>query len=309
MNLRLFSLSAFGAALLLTSSPLNAAAEARSDGDGLFATPLLSRLLPNFNGRSNNLSSSPALNTRFNLSYFATGAGPTGQFSNNDSTAAIHLSQKPVRAAASGVAGLDYGPYYGASRLDLNRFSDPVSPSYPLPHLEESLGLSVEAGIKRDDLNAGILYAYRNNYSPLESVAGGASFPGYIFTPTNGAFDNALDQERYRDNQAIFFYLGYDLSQQLNLRGTLGLAKTSSLRQEEGGLWLGEQSRRWGVDIAATYKLLDNLVYEAHLGYVNIDENDPTANRLNGTSDGAPLSSGSAPTSLYHIGSHIRMTF
>ena len=305
MNLRFFPLAVLGATALLASSPLSADAEARSGGDGFFATPLLSRLLPNFANRSDSLISSPAITTRFHLGYFAT--GPADQESNDTATETSgHLGQKPVRESASSVAALNYGSFYGASRLDLNRFSAPVNSTYFLPLHEDNLALSVEAGMKRDDFNAGFLYAYRNNYSPLESAPGRASYPEYIFSPTNGGLDNALDEIPNQDNHAVFLYLGYDLSLQLNLRGTLGLAKTSS-RPEEGGSRLGEQSRRWGVDIAATYKLLDNLVYEAHLGYVNID--DAATGQAVGASDGAPLSSGSAPTSLYHIGSHIRMTF
>jgi len=127
--------------------------------------------------------------------------------------------------------------------------------------------------------------------------------PVYIFSPTVGGSTAFLDHYS-DDGQALFFYLGYDLTSRLNLRGTMGVAAAKS---GDDDLHLLEQTRRWGVDFAATYRLLDNLVYQAHLGYVSlVDHNGVTAAppRL-----GEATLNGEQPSSMYQIGSHIRMTF
>lgn len=138
---------------------------------------------------------------------------------------------------------------------------------------------------------------------------GGERFPllpVYIFSPTVGG----ADLDHYSDNsQALFFYLGYDLTSRLNLRGTMGIAGSKNGGDDSHLL---ENTRRWGVDFAATYQLLDNLVYQAHLGYVSLDHGGTPAAlpRLGGES--LPRSAASLdgePSSLYQIGSHIRMTF
>lgn len=299
-----------GVALMVMPATGFAADEAGLDG-GRFYTPLLSRLLPNFGEPSDILNRTPASTARFSLNFFTTVTDTaTSGAGDNSSGSATYLAQLPVRQSATGIADLDYGSYYGATRLDLSRFNSADGYSLTPQRPGDHLNLSLEAGGRHDDLNAGMLYAYRSSYSPLDSELGFSPYPMYIFTPVSGV-DAAYD-ERSHDGHAVFLYLGYNFTQHLNVRGTLGLARTSSRSGEENSQRLGEQSRRWGVDLAATYRLLDNLVYEAHLGYVSIEDPSPSvaaAASQSGGSDSVPLSSGSPPASLYQIGSHIRMTF
>lgn len=307
MNKRYFYIAALSAALILGANSAwagNAVTGPIAANDGRAAMPLLSRFLPHLNS-GDNLLLSAAQPTSFRLGFVSTGSAD-----GSDSFPAFLDRQHPLsRQFSTGVASLDYGNYYGASRLDLSRTSQAgLLPS--LQQQEDSLALSLEAGVRHDDLNAGVLYAYRTNYSPLQPMAetGLAAYPMYIFTPSGGSALSLLGERS--ENHAVFLYLGYNLSRQLNLRGTLGLARTD-IESDDKNLRLGEQSRRWGVDVAATYRLLDNLVYEAHLGYVSIDDAAPGAfnKAAGGDGEAVPHASGNAPASIYHIGSHIRMTF
>ncbi|WP_157861464.1 hypothetical protein [Desulfurivibrio alkaliphilus] len=217
------------------------------------------------------------------------------------------------------MANFGYGSYYGVSRLDTTSLYllpglaglDELPRSSEVPR-DESLALSLEAGVRHHDLNTGVLYAYQSGYPALHRPHGATALPSYIFTPLGPLTEQNRDQ-RGPNGHAVFLYLGYNHSPQLNLRGSVGLAKTGiNSSDSETGHLLSEQSRRWGIDIAATYKLLDNLVYHAHLGYVSIDETPSTADAptLHTGSDATPQSAGGqGPDSIFHIGSHIRMTF
>ncbi|MFH7320638.1 hypothetical protein ACHHRT_08495 [Desulfurivibrio sp. D14AmB] len=254
------------------------------------------------------MSSSPASTTRFHLGFFTTELKSPHLTIGDQESSTSYLAQLPVRQSTTGIADLGYGSYYGATRLDVSRFTN-TSDSYSLTPQRsgEKLNLSLEAGGRHEDLSAGMLYAYRSSLAQHDPEPGVAPYPIYIFTPMGG-YDGSLG-ERSHDGHAVFLYLGYNLSQQLNIRGTLGLAKTSTRFGDEGNLRPAEQSRRWGVDLAATYRLLDNLVYEAHLGYVSIEDSVVAAASQNAGTDAVPLSSSAPPASLYQIGSHIRMTF
>ncbi|MDZ7640673.1 MAG: hypothetical protein U5J62_01410 [Desulfurivibrio sp.] len=257
-----------------------------------FSRPWLSRLWSDSDSANGTLFTSPARPSRFSLGYFTT----------DTTQESARRHKQPLANRQSTFAALATEAYYGAARLDLSWLAET---NYQPPWLQGSDGraLSLEAGVSRDDLSAGLLYAYQSGYVPFAGEGQSASYPMYFFTPTDDGA-SAFDQ-RSSDNHAVFLYLGYNLSQQLNLRGSMGLAQTE-LGGDEQSLRLGESSRRWGVDVAATYRLLDNLVYEAHLGYVNIDET--TASQLDDNS-AVSHAGGSAPSSLYQIGSHIRMTF
>lgn len=132
--------------------------------------------------------------------------------------------------------------------------------------------------------------------------------PVYIFSPA--ASTTSFLDHYSEDSQALYFYLGYDLTSRLNLRGTVGIAGPGKGGASEDEFHLIEQTRRWGVDFAASYRLLDNLVYQAHLGYVSLDHNRTAVapSRLGESLSGAATLEGE-PSSLYQIGSHIRMTF
>lgn len=313
MKKRLLGITLLGGAALLLAAPDLAQAQAEEgvrESGGFFSGPVLSRFLPGNDSREETLSQQ-FRPSRFRLGFFTTPAGdenlPLTSYRSGDQAA----------SQLTALATLDYGSYYGATRLDTNRsfLLSNHSAVGELPGAddlarEENLSLSMEAGVKRQDFNAGLLYAYQSGYPTATANAfGGAHYPSYIFAPL-APIEQSLDY-RSPEGHAVFLYLGYNVSQHLNLRGSLGLAKKSS-GFDDMSQGLGEQSRRWGLDFAATYRLLDNLVYQAHLGYVSIDDAStaPAIPSLHGPSDGAPLSaSGQGADSLYHIGSHIRMTF
>lgn len=309
MRLKTFMIAAGFCAALAAAPPLALAADGEAGRGARFYTPLLSRLVPVLSGEPKSLNSSPSSATRFHLGFFTTELKSSHLTAADQDSNASYLAQLPVRQSTTGIADLGYGSYYGTTRLDVSRFTN-TGDGYSLTPQRpgENLNLSLEAGGRYDDLSAGMLYAYRSSFAQHDPEPGVSPYPMYIFTPI-GSYDTGLD-ERSHDGHAVFLYLGYNLSEQLNIRGTLGLAKTSTRFGDEGSLRPVEQSRRWGVDLAATYRLLDNLVYEAHLGYVSIEDTAVTAaSTQNSGTDAAPLSSSSHPASLYQIGSHIRMTF
>lgn len=311
MKLRKIGIWALSGAIFWAASPMVALAgdgPASGPASGLASDepesrvdrPLLSRFLSTGNSSDGTLLTSPARPSRFSLGFFTAGGDEL-------SVKYPLLNNQPLGAVShqSTVAALESDNYYGAARLDVTSLNQASGYDPEWARLrDEQVSLSLEAGVGRDELSAGLLYAYQNTYSPLTGQSPTASYPMYFFTPTgdgHGAIDGASI-----DNHAVFLYLGYNLSRQLNLRGTMGLAQTGA-GGDDHALRIGESSRRWGVDIGATYRLLDNLVYEAHLGYVSIDE--PTSSRLNDDSSAVPHASGAAPDSLYQIGSQIRMTF
>lgn len=313
MHFPVINIAIISGALLLSAGTAMASSHA-DEGERRFGGPLLSRLLPGVGSQPNSQPQTSALPSRFQLGFFSTDNALKG-----DPATYRFQTEIPHRTT---IASFGYGSYYGASRLDLiGGQYEPYSNSLLsrwMPQ-KESLSLTMEAGVQHADLHAGVMYAYQNREvpSPLTGFSNGtfSHYPMYIFA-TGGAGGESLVDGRSDDGQAVFFYLGYNLSQQLNVRGALGLAKTSSSGLDDQALQLSETSRRWGVDVAATYRLLDNLVYEAHLGYVNIDDTSPSgaataqADRLNSAgNDATPHTSDAPPTSQFHIGSHIRMTF
>ncbi|MFH7325454.1 hypothetical protein [Desulfurivibrio sp. C05AmB] len=316
MKFRILGIALLSSAACLLAPASSALADDRDGkGERFFSGPLLSRFLPGFGNQSSSLADQ-ALPSRFALGYYTT--GPLADEGDYGLTSS-YLARYPGPPTTTGVASLGYGSYYGATRIDTNRLapsglSEHESLNYFAGQAQDQgLSLSLEAGMSHESLNAGLLYAYQSGYagSSAATIGGSLPYPAYIFAPLGGP-DQALEA-RGHEGRAVFLYLGYNLSQQLNLRGTLGVAKTNR-GSDEKIPGLTEQSRRWGLDIAATYRLLDNLVYEAHLGYVSIDDAPPGAPpipQLHGASDGAPLSSsgGQNPDAIYHIGSHIRMTF
>ncbi|MDF1613951.1 hypothetical protein [Desulfurivibrio dismutans] len=318
MNTLKFSIALLGSTALLLTLPVLASANDTDSGERKFAGSMLSRFLPSSEpqGESWNHQELPS---RFSLGFFTAGvplapvAAPEEEFH-----APSYLDDSPPTQITA-LANFGYGSYYGVSRLDTNNLSllpgmvglDDQLSANELPR-DDNLSLSLEAGLRHQQLNTGMLYAYQSGYPTSRGpISGSPSFPSYIFTPLGPVSEQHRDQ-RGPEGHAVFFYLGYNHTPQLNLRGSVGLAKTAGgISSDDPNHLLNEQSRRWGVDIAATYRLLDNLVYQAHLGYVSIDESPSAAETpvLHTGSDATPQSAGQNSDSIFHIGSHIRMTF
>lgn len=161
----------------------------------------------------------------------------------------------------------------------------------------KSMGVFMETGKRIANLTTGFMYVYVNG----DDAAGSGGFrPFYLFTLASGAYRDKgvlLDQA-----QAISLYAGYDIGSQLSLRGGLGIAKVDermtadALRKEE--------SFRWAVNLDANYKLLDNLVYEAHFGFLD------SASLFDDPVGGESLEPSLLPGSpVYHLINQLTMTF
>ena len=311
------AIALLGLGLLLPSS--YAFADESERGSSSFIASPLSSLLPGLGNQTSGLGESNLVPSKFSLGFFT-----PGQESGKGGAAysAFYQLAQPDTSPMIGLAAIDHDQYYGFGRLETNRFSrapevvDSSAESRTLPRLDnpagENLTLNLEAGVRKDNLSAGLLYAYQSGYpDPSAASFGTSAYPAYIFAPSlNEASSNA--DLSGAEGHAVFMYLGYNLSQQLKLRGTFGVARTNG-GQEAANPALSEQSRRWGLDFAATYKILDNLVYEAHLGYVSLDDgsNIPALDGQEHGEAGNSLSAvpGERDDAAYHIGSHIRMTF
>lgn len=222
-------------------------------------------------------------------------------FSLGSDTAAqalLPLSQtaSPAEKNANRVAvdsTLRFGDYYAGLAVD-----------YDLPRPVASVGpknskgsaLDLGAGTKMKGLDAGIGLSRRNGYQPDLAQKMAPGLPHHIFATASG--ENAYEQDGY----ALFFSLGYDLTEHLNMSGTLGYARVKGRTESAAAL----ESQRWGVDIGASYRLLNNLYYDAHLGYVTLD-----GAQVAPASSPASLSGGSDPAdgNIYHVINQLRMTF
>lgn len=204
----------------------------------------------------------------------------------------------PAEKASSRVATdttARFGDYYAALAVD-----------YDLPRAAAGIGqknrkgsaLDLAAGTKVKGLDAGIGYARRNDYQPALDQKAASGLPYHIFA-TGGKGENVYDQDGY----ALFFSVGYDLTEDLNMNGTLGYARVKNRTESEASL----ESQRWGLDIGASYRLLDNLYYDAHLGYVTLD--GPPESSASAASSPTPAANDPAGGNFYHVINQLRMTF
>lgn len=225
---------------------------------------------------------------------FSLGSETSGQAAVGVSSAytAAPAEKTSVRMAADTTAR--FGDYYAILAVD-----------YDLPRPMVGAGeknrkgsaLDVSATAKVKGLATGINYARRNEYQPGVDQKMSTGLPYHIFTTGKG--EDAYEQDGY----ALFFSVGYDVTEKLNMNGTLGYAKVKNRAESDAS----PESRRWGVDIGASYRLLDNLYYDAHLGYVTLD-GPPEAPAPQGNTP-LPLASDPAGGNFYHMINQLRMTF
>lgn len=244
--------------------------------------------------------------------YNALPGGITLSFGDERPPAVVGDAAKPAAAGppekyfghyrATGTASAEIGDFYALSQIGYRQYGDDTA------RARTERQVILEAGTQRNALNTGVMYAYRTGHPAFISnkpVLGEQRLPYFIFSPAT-AGSGALGDSYATDVQAVLFYVGYDLTDQLTALASFGFAKTN--KSDAADTALTEKGSRWSIDIAASYKLLDNLVYEAHLGYMNIDESAAAASSAVNDS-GPSISPLKNPSDIYQITNKIRMTF
>lgn len=179
----------------------------------------------------------------------------------------------------------------------------------------DSLAAMVELGGKFDNLTASATYFYAsgdNNSTDgdvenaLGSAGTGTEFePLYILTGRtagmlnndfwakqtvggNGAYTATMSGAGV---QAFVLSANYAVSNALSLHGAIGYAEAD---EETAGY---DDEYGWEYNIGAAYKLLDNLTYEAHFGYLDTGDYFKAGNAATNTEN------------VYMLSHHLTMTF
>ncbi len=147
----------------------------------------------------------------------------------------------------------------------------------------DSWAAFLQGGVKIDALTASLAYAYAQGQDPAKDVNGGDMTnalgttgtgdqfePLYVLTGrSTGILNNyvysGLTATASKDGMhAIVAAADYAVSNQLTLHGAIGWAKA-----DETQILNQNNTYGWEYDLGAAYKLLDNLTYEAHFGYLD----------------------------------------
>lgn len=172
-------------------------------------------------------------------------------------------------------AAADY-PYEIAAGL--------LSPTDGLAKLDQDakgLNLSLGADLQTGNLNAGLVYFHaagdeleslEDNYRAYSQDLDSAFAPMYILTgkfPERGKQSAGSSQGFSQSGlEGVVVHAGYDVNNRLRIKGAFGLAKGSKESKQDETV-LSDEYYGWEVNLGASYKLLDNLLYEAHFGYLN----------------------------------------
>ena len=172
-------------------------------------------------------------------------------------------------------------------------------------------------------LNAGLMYFYASgdsNSADSDNEAAMSAFGGtgddfkplYILTGDHtGLLNNDLADftDAHYGNiatsgvHALVLHADYKVSDQLTLSGAIAYAQADEETQGNGagGYTLGyanqDDEYGWEYNIGAAYKLLDNLTYEAHFGYLDTGDYFKTTAATNDTN------------SITLVSHHLTMTF
>ncbi len=174
----------------------------------------------------------------------------------------------------------------------------------------DSWGAMLELGAKMDALTPSLMYFYAsgdNNSTDTDNevfgtntttqgVTGSEFTPLYILT---GRQTGLLNADQYAADtdalsagvHAIVAAVDFAASDRLTLHGAIGWAQADA---EKAG-WDDEYG--WEYNVGAAYKLLDNLTYEAHFGYLD------TGDFFEGGVAGANTEN------VYLLTHHLTMTF
>lgn len=143
----------------------------------------------------------------------------------------------------------------------------------------DSWGGMLEVGAKVDALTPSLMYFYGQgqqlNENDVENHLGTAG-TGDLFEPLyilTGRHTGMLNNDVFTGNttamsrdgvHAVIAAADYAVSNQLTLHGAIAWAKADEV-QTAGQ----DDEYGWEYNIGAAYKLLDNLTYEAHFGYLD----------------------------------------
>jgi hypothetical protein len=177
----------------------------------------------------------------------------------------------------------------------------------------DAWGVMIDATGKFDATTAGLMYFYASgdnnsgdsdNEALLSKMDGtGDDFkPLYILTGDHTDLFNT-DTANFTGNSAhesdiegagvhaLVLHADYKASDKLTLHGALGYA----LADEEAAGW--DDDYGWELNVGAAYKLLDNLTYEAHFGYLDTGDFFKEGNAATQTND------------VYILSHHLTMKF
>ncbi len=159
-----------------------------------------------------------------------------------------------------------------------------LSPTDGLAKLDQDakgLNLSLGADLQTGNLEAGLVYFHatgdqpeslEDDYRAYSQDLDSAFAPMYILTgkfPEHGKQSAGSSQDFSQSGlEGIVVHAGYDVNNRLRIKGAFGLAKGNKESKQEAAI-LSEEYYGWEVNLGASYKLLDNLLYEAHFGYLN----------------------------------------
>lgn len=199
------------------------------------------------------------------------------------------------------VVKYSFGDYYAVTNFSFN-YGTPHSDNnimmFDVPQAE-GMDFALQAGRKINNLTAGLLYVYTD----IVNESAGSDFrPLYFFTaPTMFGSDNSV---LFADRgQAFYFYAGYELSRQINISGALGFTKTQGMFFADNNAEVRGEKAGWALKLDASFKLFDNLIYEAHFGYA--DSSGMIYERAVPEESQATL----AADPVYQLTHHLTMTF
>jgi hypothetical protein len=141
----------------------------------------------------------------------------------------------------------------------------------------------LQVGAKLDALTPSLMYFYASGQDMNATAANGGDIenalttgtgdlfePLYILTGrhtgmlNNDLFDNYTGTMSTAGVHAVVAAVDYAVSNQLSLHGAIGWAQAD----EEQAVGQDDEYG-WEYNVGAAYKLLDNLTYEAHFGYLD----------------------------------------
>jgi len=149
----------------------------------------------------------------------------------------------------------------------------------------------LQVGAKVDALTPSLLYVYAQGQKVTDSTTNGGDIsnalgttgtgdmfePLYILTGrhtgilNNDVFNGSTASASAAGVHAIVAAVDYAVSNQLSLHGAIGWAKADEKVYYDGVTLTAakDDSYGWEYNVGAAYKLLDNLTYEAHFGYLD----------------------------------------
>lgn len=186
----------------------------------------------------------------------------------------------------------------------------------------DSYAAMLQVGGKFDALTPSLMYFYAQGQDMNETAANGGDLEAALSTGTGDMFEplyiltgrhtGLLNNDiatGYGNNtlmstagiHAVVLATDYAVSNQLTLHGAIGYAKADEA--EIATYTNRDDSYGWEYNVGAAYKLLDNLTYEAHFGYLDAGDFFKT----NGGAAGSAINNDE--TNVYILTHSLTMTF